>query len=180
MSRKGQSSSSELPVERHRLELIVKIVIAVIGAVGLVVAAWISTRGESGATRPGMTAMTTAPPPSVVSVTASDSLEPMRIWDVLDSTPVLRQAAVANARFVGLSVNWSGVVHSVRTESDLFRVAVRRPTGRSPVFRALLDSSDFSAVSALKVGDAVRVRGTILHASLDSGIVLRPARLVPP
>lgn len=112
--------------------------------------------------------------------TAIVERSPIAVYRTLDTIPPLRQAAAAQALFVGRQVTWGGIVSGVVPSRGGILVAVQRRTAFQPAFFAQMDSSQYGVASTLRVRDSVVVRGRIRDVDLVTGIVLEPSTIVYP
>lgn len=121
-----------------------------------------------------------ASPRDALPDTAIVERSPIAVYRALDTIPPLRQAAAAQALFVGRQVTWGGIVSGVIPDRGGVLVAVQRRTAFQPAFFARMDSSQYGVASTLRVRDSVVVRGRIRDVDLVTGIVLEPSTIVHP
>ena len=167
------------------------IVVALIGAIGVIIAAVVSAllagHRSGNEAQPAQASVSNAVPPKPAphapfdgdSSSAADTTNIERnaiaVWHTLDTLPPLRRDAIARALFVGQTVTWGGVVHSIAADRHGFVIGVRRRKAYSPTFYAVLDSGQYSLLSAMRIEDSVVIRGRISHADLNKGVWLDQA-----
>jgi hypothetical protein len=174
-----RSPSDGSPTDKARDHRIT-ILVAIIGAVGVVVAAIApklldrrSSPPDAQATRPapqGAPVAKAAPITIPAPDTSTIERNAIAVWHTLDTLPPLRRNAIATAVFVGRPVEWAGVVDSVARHSHGFVVGVRRRGARATLFYVVVDSGQYGLVSTLRIDDSITVRGRISRVDWDNGL----------
>jgi hypothetical protein len=159
--------------ERHRTS----VVVALIAAVSVVLAAILpklidrtppQTQGAPAQSSASLQSHRSA---SVPGTAAADSTDFERyaiaVWQTLDTVPPLRRDEIAKALFVGRNVEWAGLVNSIAPNKKGIVVSVARRAGYSALFAAIVDSSQLSIASAMRIGDSVVIKGRIKEVGRD-------------
>jgi|SRR4051812_13845276 hypothetical protein len=175
----ASSPGSEPPDKK--VEYRTAIIVAVIGALGLIAASVLpklldrfSARGSQGGNPSAQVTSPIGSQPNAPSIADTTNFErsPIAVLNTLDTVPPLRRKAVAAALFIGRRVTWGGLVTSVAPYQRGFVVAVRRRQASLAIFAAYVDSSQYDLVSGLRIDDSVRVTGRISRVDLLQGVWL--------
>src|SRR5689334_2002971 len=168
-------SSNERPTKdgSHRTSIIVALITAISVVLAAVLPKAFDRPPVETLARPQGT-RASAPPatanrPSASIAADSTNFEryAIAVWRTLDTVPPLRRDEIAKALFVGREVEWAGLVSSIAPDRRGFIVGVRRRTGYSALFVAIVDSPQLSVASAMRIDDSVVIRGRISRVAYD-------------